>query len=577
MLRARTLILAVLLWGNLPRIVNAQTPAPSQPPTPLGDYLQLQQQLQQAQRQQQLLQQQYIQRPELRPQIQQQQLLLQRQLLILQGIAGRSMFAPPAPPPMPLYDRAIDTLEWMAAGSGVIVVAHLDSVFIESPKINWASVRIDQTLKGTPAGAEFRLRCDRVPAQQIRAWIDQHTPVLLFLSHFTADEFSLTPSLGLDWRSAAIPLDGPATIYTLAPARLTVTPAELLKTVREDIAWHDPGNDILLIPPPDIAAASGPGPLTGKPLEVVRLVAPRSAWYDRTLPRWLASTDGRLRLAAVENVILYPPSSQRAAEILTPFLNDPCSETRLLFAGYATVFPIRERAYQGLRLAGLNPAVPTVEVHSLLYRTARVVLIALGIVALVAGWRMRQRRRRGLPRFMLAPGLVALGMVYVLFLIAALLWTGSFFDVVCTLNIGRGNLREIRLSNAKIFAAYYDDWPYRISDVRLSRGGAQHGLPPHALALGDEERWGPFRASTGTLDTWLDPTRKPSAYSVRSFPLLYALIPLAAIVAIDLLRRLRARWRRRRLRGLCPVCAYDLRATPDRCPECGTVVVAAHA
>jgi hypothetical protein len=73
----------------------------------------------------------------------------------------------------------------------------------------------------------------------------------------------------------------------------------------------------------------------------------------------------------------------------------------------------------------------------------------------------------------------------------------------------------------------------------------------------------PVTTSMGVMSTPLVPYR---SVSIPWFYPLLVLAPVATAWIVSVARRMR------RHRGdHCRACGYDMRATPDRCPECGSV------
>jgi hypothetical protein len=91
------------------------------------------------------------------------------------------------------------------------------------------------------------------------------------------------------------------------------------------------------------------------------------------------------------------------------------------------------------------------------------------------------------------------------------------------------------------------------------------------------ERW-PFTQRIGQHDLWWERLGFGARNWKRTYPVMTSqgvamphalLVSLAAIVPVAWLLRQGQR-RRRCSSGLCLRCGYDLRESPDRCPECGT-------
>jgi hypothetical protein len=156
-----------------------------------------------------------------------------------------------------------------------------------------------------------------------------------------------------------------------------------------------------------------------------------------------------------------------------------------------------------------------------------------------------------------------------------LLWGRSYFS--------QDLLERHRRGGSRGWA--YDDIRGVVSERGSFGGGyvriAHPGVPGFAdgwryTAAAPANPW-PLRFTFLGFSYWnrtLPPTRQSGPVSVVGFAVPHGLF--AALLALAPAVAARRLWlaRRRRLRvagGLCVACGYDVRASAERCPECGTI------
>lgn len=184
-----------------------------------------------------------------------------------------------------------------------------------------------------------------------------------------------------------------------------------------------------------------------------------------------------------------------------------------------------------------------------------------------------------------------------LFNLAAAVSLALFVATVVLWVRSRGHLEQVRIRYARwpkadqsrrvhvIFSWYSNTLRLRVIDSALTpdhfRGWSNERLddfrerrPPGLRVEFDGEdvtrEMNGYRP--GFAARYYPDTDRPPAYGDQYVLAVRPWLPTllsAALPAIWMYRFVRTR--RARRRSVCPTCGYDLRATPDRCPECGTV------
>jgi hypothetical protein len=167
------------------------------------------------------------------------------------------------------------------------------------------------------------------------------------------------------------------------------------------------------------------------------------------------------------------------------------------------------------------------------------------------------------------------GLSLVLCVATAALWIRSYFRLDDISHTGQWHVHNFSSVRGRTFIqwGWSTEDELKLATGPYARGGFVWDSPSSGATLGVEKRSCGWRLGGFDYFSWtgrMNAAGQPTAGEHVTIVPWWFLCTFAALSPIWWLIRTRRQARRARF-GCCLTCGYDLRATPDRCPECGAI------